>query len=77
MKRQDRGFHLGSAVFDPKHPEALKDGFLWSAGVPGVPGATMVAGTAAWLALDSQSDVAKVNADKLRACLKKQGAIIL
>jgi len=43
--RRNKGFRLGRAVFDPKHAEALKPGFLWSARVPGLPDATMVAGT--------------------------------
>ena len=32
-------------MFDPKLPNALKHGFLWSAEVPGVPKARMLAGT--------------------------------
>jgi len=35
------------------------------------------AGAAAWLALDSSKDVDKVDVDKLRATLKKQGAVVL
>ncbi|HUT92925.1 MAG TPA: FAD-dependent oxidoreductase [Thermoguttaceae bacterium] len=45
VARQNKGFRLSQAVYDPKFPGALASGFLWSAGVPGVPGATMVAGT--------------------------------
>ena len=45
VAQQNKGFSLGQAVFDPKYPNALKNGFLWSASVPGVPGARMVAGT--------------------------------
>ena len=45
VARQNKGFNLSRAVHDPKFPGALADGFLWSAQVPGVPGATMVAGT--------------------------------
>lgn len=45
VARQNKGFRLGKAVHDPKYPDALAGGFLWSAEVPGVPGATMVAGT--------------------------------
>ena len=35
------------------------------------------AGAAAWLALDSSRDVDKLDIAKLRAALKKQGAIVL
>ncbi len=45
VARRNPGFNLGTAVHDPRHPNALKRGFLWSAAVTGVPGATMVAGT--------------------------------
>lgn len=45
VARQNPGFNLGAAVYDPRHANALQRGFLWSAGVTGVPGATMVAGT--------------------------------
>jgi len=45
VARQNKGFNLSRAVHDPKFPGALVGGFLWSARVPGVPGATMVAGT--------------------------------
>lgn len=45
VAKQNKGFDLGKAVFDPKHPNALKHGFLWSAEVPGIPKARMVAGT--------------------------------
>jgi len=45
VARQNKGFDLGRAAFDPAHPRALQNGFLWSAEVPGVPGARMVAGT--------------------------------
>ncbi|MBN1676669.1 MAG: FAD-dependent oxidoreductase [Kiritimatiellae bacterium] len=38
-------FNLAQAVFDEKHPDALPRGFLWGAGVPGVRGARMIAGT--------------------------------
>ncbi len=43
--RQNPGFNLARAVFDPQYENALRDGFLWSAEVPGIPGARMVAGT--------------------------------
>jgi hypothetical protein len=43
--RRNPGFSLATAVHDPRHANALKRGFLWSAAVAGVPGATMVAGT--------------------------------
>ena len=45
VARQNKGFNLGAAVFDPNHAGALENGFLWSAEVPGIPGARMVAGT--------------------------------
>lgn len=45
VRRQNKGFDLGRAVNDPRFPNALKNGFLWSAEVPGIPGAQMVAGT--------------------------------
>ena len=45
VTRRSADFRLDQAAFDPRHAEALKDGFLWSAPVPGVPGARMVAGT--------------------------------
>ena len=45
VRKQNRGFSLGRTVFDPKYPEALAGGFLWSAGVPNVPDVTMIAGT--------------------------------
>jgi hypothetical protein len=45
VARQNKGFNLARAVHDPKFANALANGFLWSAEVPGVPGATMVAGT--------------------------------
>lgn len=40
-----QGFSLEKEVFDPKYPQALKKGFLWSAKVPGSQDDTMVAGT--------------------------------
>jgi hypothetical protein len=45
VRRQNKGFDLGRAVNDPQFANALKNGFLWSAEVPGIPGAQMVAGT--------------------------------
>lgn len=45
VAKQNKGFDLGRAVFDPELPNALKHGFLWSAEVPGIPKARMVAGT--------------------------------
>lgn len=45
VRRQNPEFSLGKAAFDPQYPNALKNGFLWSAHVPAVPGARMVAGT--------------------------------
>jgi len=45
VRRQNKGFDLAKAVVDPRLPNALTNGFLWSAEVPGIPGAQMVAGT--------------------------------
>lgn len=45
VARQNKGFDLGRAVFDPKHAKALKNGFLWGAEVPGVPAGRLIAGT--------------------------------
>ncbi|MDZ7615468.1 MAG: FAD-dependent oxidoreductase [Patescibacteria group bacterium] len=45
VRRKNDGFDLGKAVFNPEYPKALTNGFLWGAEVPGVPGATMIAGT--------------------------------
>jgi hypothetical protein len=39
------GFSLGSAVHDPRHANALKQGFLWHSEAVGLPGTRMVAGT--------------------------------
>lgn len=41
----DPDFNFGRAAFDPQYPEALPPGFLWTAGLPGADGLTMVAGT--------------------------------
>jgi hypothetical protein len=38
-------FSLGDVAFDPKYPEALSPGFLWSSEIPGLRDMTMVAGT--------------------------------
>ena len=54
--RQNQGFSLSAVVHDPRYPEALKRGFLWSAPVPGVPDLTMVAGTRAHHADCSDAD---------------------
>jgi len=35
------------------------------------------AGVAAWLALDSARDVGEVDADRLRALLAQQGAVVI
>jgi hypothetical protein len=45
IKRNHPDFSLNQAIFDSKYPNALKKGFLWSAGVPGAQDDTMVAGT--------------------------------
>jgi hypothetical protein len=42
---QNPNFSLGSAVHDPRHPNALQQGFLWHSEAVGLPGARMVAGT--------------------------------
>ncbi len=39
------GFELGREVFNPAHPEALRDGHLWAARLPGLDDLKMVAGT--------------------------------
>lgn len=56
VAKQNKGFNLGKAVFDPKLPNALKHGFLWSAEVPGVPKARMLAGTRVHAADCSDAD---------------------
>ncbi|NUQ61953.1 MAG: FAD-dependent oxidoreductase [Pirellulales bacterium] len=45
VSKQNKGFNLARAVFNPELPGALTNGFLWHAEVPGIPGASMVAGT--------------------------------
>ncbi len=45
VARANPGFNLGVAVHEARFAGALKQGFLWSAAVTGVAGATMVAGT--------------------------------
>lgn len=45
VARANPGFNLGVTVHEARFPGALKQGFLWSAAVTGVPEATMVAGT--------------------------------
>ena len=45
ISKSNPGFSLNKAVFDPESPNALENGFLWSAGVPGSRNDTMVAGT--------------------------------
>lgn len=39
------GFSLGKAIFDPRHPNALHNGFVWTSEVVGSGESTMVAGT--------------------------------
>lgn len=45
IKQRHPDFSLGEVAFDPRYPQALKRGFLWSAKVPGSNDNTMVAGT--------------------------------
>lgn len=49
-------FSLGYTIFDPKYPNALKKGFLWSAKVPGSRDDIMVAGTRVFNADCSDAD---------------------
>ena len=54
--RQNPGFELQRAVHDPRFPNALKQGTLWSARVPGAQQIAMVAGTRAHGADCSDAD---------------------
>jgi hypothetical protein len=45
VAKRNQGFSLDREVFNSQYPNALANGILWTAEVPGVPGATMVAGT--------------------------------
>jgi hypothetical protein len=45
VAKKNPDFDLGSAVHDPRYPNALRQGFLWHARTVGLPGARMVAGT--------------------------------
>ena len=54
---QNPGFDLGAAVYDPKLPNALRNGVLWGAEVPGVPSLRMIAGTRVHHADCSDADV--------------------
>jgi len=45
VAKRNQGFSLEREVFNSQYPNALANGFLWTAEVPGIPGATMVAGT--------------------------------
>jgi hypothetical protein len=45
VRERNPSFDLGSAVHDPRYPNALHKGFLWHAEAVGIPGAWMVAGT--------------------------------
>jgi hypothetical protein len=56
VRQANPGFSLSRAVFDSRYPEALKSGFLWTAPVPGVADATMVAGTRVFGADCSDAD---------------------
>ena len=47
IRRRNPEFNLMAEVHDPRHPNALKDGFAWGAHVPGRPESFMVAGTRA------------------------------
>ena len=56
IRRQNEGFDLSGMVHDPTYPGALKQGFLWGAGIPNRPEAYMVAGTRAHHADCSDAD---------------------
>lgn len=45
ITRNNRGFDLGEAVFDPKLRNSLNRGFIWNSNVVGLPGTWMIAGT--------------------------------
>lgn len=45
VARRNPGFHLSKAVFDPKYPQALRQGFLWDRPAVGGADIRMVAGT--------------------------------
>ena len=47
IRRKNPDFNLMAEVHDPRRPQALKNGFVWGAAVPGRPEAYMVAGTRA------------------------------
>lgn len=82
------GFNLSNTVHDPNRPGALKDGFLWSTVVPGIPGAEMVAGTRMHNADCSDADQftaaeiegrrqVRAMCDILRTCASSGGDITL
>ena len=56
IKEKHPGFSLEHVAFDPRYPQALQRGFLWSARVPGSPDDTMVAGTRVFGADCSDAD---------------------
>jgi hypothetical protein len=43
--RKNPGIHLSNIVFNPKHPKALRPGFLWSSQLPGGGDLYMISGT--------------------------------
>jgi hypothetical protein len=45
IAKKHKGFNVHTAIFDPKHPQALPKGFSWGAGVPGGNDEYMLAGT--------------------------------
>jgi len=45
VEKQNPGFELGRAIYDPRYPNALKRSFFWSSQAVGSPGTRMVAGT--------------------------------
>ena len=57
IARQEPDFSLADAVHDPRYPQALRCGLLWSAQVVGAPELTMVAGTRVHGADCSDADV--------------------
>jgi len=45
IRKKHNGFNVCRAIFDKKHPQALRKGFAWLAAVPGADDHTMLAGT--------------------------------
>ena len=56
IKAAHPGFQIEREVFDPRHPEALRHGYLWTAPVPGARDETLVVGTRVFGADCSDAD---------------------